>query len=465
MKLEKLVDGFKDELVNSVQEIIRIKSVEDKERPGMPFGEGVNEALEYALNLSRKLGFSTKNFSGYAGHAEFGEGEKTIGILVHLDVVPEGDGWTYPPYGAEIHDGRIYGRGAIDDKGPAIAALYGMKAVMESGLPIKNKIRIIFGTNEESGWKGIKYYLKKVKAPDIAFTPDADFPVINGEKGILEIDLKKTFTRKCDGDIVIKSINGGNRPNMVPDLCKAIIEIRNNREYIVSLINEFVHKTGYGISMKDKGNEIILVSRGVSAHGSTPEKGKNAISQLMELLGHISSEDCDIDRFIKFYNKKIGNEYNGESIGCGFRDEISDKLTFNVGVIQLDQKEVKLSIDIRYPIKFNKEAIIDGIKSEIYEDGFKLIEKDHLAPIYIPRDNFLVKKLMDVYIEITGEDNAEPIIIGGGTYARAMKNAVAFGPLIKGQEDLAHQKDEYISIEHLITITKIYAKALYELAK
>jgi succinyl-diaminopimelate desuccinylase len=465
MELEKLVDGFKDELVKSVQEIIRIKSVEDEERPGMPFGEGVNEALEYALNLSRKLGFSTKNFNGYAGHAEFGEGEKTIGILVHLDVVPEGDGWTYPPYGAEIHDGRIYGRGAIDDKGPAIAALYGMKAIMESGLPIKNKIRIIFGTNEESSWKGIKYYLKKVKAPDIAFTPDADFPVINGEKGILEIDLKKTFTRKYGGDIVIKSINGGNRPNMIPDLCKSIIEIKNNREHIVSLINEFVHKTGYEIGMRDKGNEIILISRGVSAHGSTPEKGKNAISQLVELLGYISSGNCDINRFVRFYNKKIGNQYNGESIGCGFRDEISGKLTFNVGVIQLDQKEVKLSIDIRYPIRFNKEDIINGIKSEIYEDGFELIEKDHLEPIYIPRDNFLVKKLMDVYIEITGEDNAEPIIIGGGTYARAMKNAVAFGPLMTGQEDLAHQKDEYISIEHLITITKIYAKALYELAK
>ncbi|EOD00915.1 dipeptidase PepV [Caldisalinibacter kiritimatiensis] len=466
MKLESLVESYKNEIVESVKKIVRIKSVEGQSRPGMPFGEGVNEALEYALKLSEKLGFKTKNFEGYAGHAEFGEGDKTIGILVHLDVVPEGDNWTYPPYGAEIHDGKIFGRGTIDDKGPAIAAMYAMKAVKESGLPINNKIRIIFGTNEESGWKGINYYLSKVDAPDLAFTPDADFPVIHGEKGIVDIVLKKKFNNKCNDDIIIKSIKGGNRPNMVPDLCRAVIEVSDDKkDNVLNTFEQFIKNTGYNIDLEDNGNTLIVVSKGKSAHGSTPEEGKNAISQLMKFLNEIVSGECEICEFIKFYNDKIGMEYNGESIGCGLEDDVSGKLTFNVGVIDLSEDKVEVAVNIRYPIKHDKETIYNGIKEVISEMGIKIEEKDHLAPIYLPENHFLVEKLMKVYREVTGDNESKPITIGGGTYARAMDNAVAFGALMPGQEELAHQKDEYISIEHLMDITKIYAKALYELVK
>lgn len=465
-KLERLVDSYKDDIIKSTQEIIKIKSVEDEAKPGKPFGEGVNEALECALNMGTKLGFVSKNYDGYAGQIDLGEGENVVGVLAHLDVVPEGSGWTYPPYAAEIHDDKIYGRGTIDDKGPAIAVLYAMKAIKESGFPIKSKIRLILGTNEESGWGGIKYYLQKEKAPNLAFTPDADFPVIHGEKGIGNIAFNMKIDKKSDEGIIIKSINGGNRPNMVPDFCDAVIIVEDNKkDYVVDKFNKYVAKTGYNITLEGKDGEFVVKSKGISAHGSTPQAGKNAISQLMGFLQEINTYDEGIWEFIDFYNKKIGFEVNGQSIGCEFSDDVSGKLTFNVGMIEGDQDNIKIIVNIRYPIKTKWEDVCEGISKELNGTNIKLERLSNQNPIYLPKDHPLVEKLMKVYREVTGDVESEPITIGGGTYARAMDNAVAFGALFPGEEELAHQKDEYISIDNLIKMTKIYARALYELAK
>jgi succinyl-diaminopimelate desuccinylase len=460
-----LIESYRKDIVKSTQEIIRIKSVEEDEKPGMPFGEGPFKALKYALELSEKMGFKTKNLDGYVGYAEFGKGDETIGILAHLDVVPEGDGWAYPPYSAEIHDGNIFGRGTQDDKGPAIASLYAMKALKEASVPLSKKIRIIFGTNEETGWGCMKYYFQKEKAPCMAFTPDADFPVIHGEKGIIVFDLVKKLQRKSCGDFEIKYINGGDRANMVPDYCEALIETKDSSS-IEEKLKNFVNRTGYDITMEKINGQIKIKSRGVSAHGSTPEKGKNAITFLMLFLGEVIDCNCDICNFIKTYNEMIALKHNGEGIGCGFEDDISGKLTFNPGVIKTTEDEIKLSVNIRYPIKIDSKTVYSGIRKALKGTGIELIEDDdEMKPIYIPKEHFLVQKLMKVYKEETGDVNSEPITIGGGTYARAMENAVAFGPLLPGQDDLAHQKNENISIEHLMKITKIYAKALYELAK
>lgn len=465
MDFIELIDSYKEDIVKSTQEIIRIKSVEDEEKPNMPFGEGVYLALDYALNLAKEMGFKTKNLDNYAGHAEIGEGEETVGILVHLDVVPEGDGWTYPPFGGEIHEGKIYGRGTIDDKGPAIACLYAMKALKESGVALNRKIRMIFGTDEESGWGCVKHYFEHEKAPDMAFIPDAEFPVIYGEKGIIVFDLVKKIKTSSEGKAILKSLKGGNAPNMVPDYCEAVIEVEDSTQ-IEEKFNSFVEYTKYPLHMEKDKNTITVSAQGISAHGSTPEKGKNAISYLMAFLGKIFDESSDVGQFIKVYNDRIAFKHNGESIGAGFEDDISGKLNFNPGIIKLEQDEIKLTINIRYPIKLTAKEVYDGIRDNLKDTDIELIEgKSDNRPLYVPKDNELVKKLMKVYREQTKDVDSEPITIGGGTYARALKNAVAFGPVFPGQEDVVHQKDEFISIDHLMRITKIYAHALYELAK
>lgn len=462
MNFEKRIDEMKDEIIKSTQKIIQIRSVKDEPKKGMPFGEGVNACLEYALALSEKLGFKTKNVDGYAGHAEFGEGDEVVGVLVHLDVVPEGDHWTYPPYKAEIHDDKIYGRGTIDDKGPAIATLYAMKAIKDLDIKLNKKIRIIFGTDEESGWGGINYYLEHEKAPNLAFTPDADFPAIHGEKGILIFDLVKTFKAdlKEEGVKIIK-IKGGNRPNMVPDYCEAHLSSASS---LKEKLDIYVKENKVKLEIDEKEDVSIIKSYGVSAHGSLPELGQNAISQLILFLNTLDLANTEMKDFITWYQDKIGMAYDGESIGCGFCDEESGKLIFNVGVIDLDQEKVNVSINIRYPITYTENQVYNGIQKELEGTGIYIDPKEHKKPIYLPKDHELIQKLMKVYQAFT-KDDKEPITIGGGTYARAMDNAVAFGPLFPGQPELAHQKDEYIAIEDLIKITKIYAQALYELAK
>lgn len=464
MKFINLIDSYKDDIIRSTQELVSIKSVEEEPKPGMPFGEGPAKALEYALNLAEKMGFKTKNLDNYAGHADLGDGEEIVGVLVHLDVVPEGDGWDYPPYKGEIHDGKIYGRGTNDDKGPAIASMYAMKALKESGVKLNKKIRIIFGTNEETGWGCMDYYFKHEKAPDMAFTPDADFPVIHGEKGIIVFDLVQDIDLKNQEGIIVKSIHGGNAPNMVPDYCEAVVQ--GDFKLIEESLENFLEKNNYPLSIEKGGENIKIIATGVSAHGSTPEKGENAISYLMSFLAELLHEDNEILSFVKMYNEKIAFKHFGEGIGCGFEDDVSGKLNFNPGLIQVDGNEIKLTINVRYPIKSSAEEVYRGIRESLANTSIKLIEDENeTKPLYVPKDNFLVEKLMKVYREQTGDMDSEPITIGGGTYARAMENAVAFGPLFPGREEVAHQKNEYISIEDLIKITKIYAHALYELAK
>lgn len=465
MDFLNLIDNYKEDIIRSTQESIRIKSVEEKGLPGMPFGEGPFRALEHALELSKEMGFETKNLDGYAGYAEFGKGEETVGVLSHLDVVPEGAGWTYPPYSAEIHDDKIFGRGTIDDKGPAIAVLYAMKALKEAGVPLSRKIRMIFGTNEETGWGCMDHYFKHENPPTMAFTPDADFPVIHGEKGIIVFDLvQRLDSNGCFG-IKLKDISGGNAPNMVPDYAEAILGV----EDIIAIEKKhksYIKETNYPVKLDIDGNTVKITAKGISAHGSTPEKGESAISYLMDFLGYVFGGECEVCDFINFYNERIGFRHYGENIGCGFEDDVSGKLNFNPGLIKLDGDKLVLTINVRYPIKSSSKEVYEGIRNNIKDTNIKLVEgKGDTKPLYVEKDNFLVEKLMKVYREQTSDMNSEPITIGGGTYARAMDNAVAFGPMFPGQPDVAHQKDEYISIDHLMKITKIYAQALYELAK
>jgi succinyl-diaminopimelate desuccinylase len=466
MGLTALIDGYKDEIVKSTQELIRIRSVEEESREGMPFGKGLNDALIYYLGLADRMGFDTKNVDGYAGHVEFGEGEEVIGVLVHLDVVPEGEGWTYPPYSGQIAGNRIYGRGAIDDKGPAISVLYGLKAIKEAGLKTSKRIRIIAGLDEESGWKCMEHYFKYEKKPSAGFSPDAEFPIINSEKGILIFKMRKAFKSNDGGKIAIQSIRGGTRPNVVPDRCDAVLTCSSPQlvEEIKEKLYSFIEDTGYKLELEEGKEGVVIKSYGISAHGSTPEKGQNAISQLLVFLSKLDLGDHEPEQFVELMAEKIGMEYYGESMGVGFEDDISGKLIFNLGEIKVDRNEGELVINIRYPIKYNKDQVIDRMEKTLEGTGVQITDVTDKAPLYVPEDNFMVQKLKEVYEDITGE-RAHLISIGGGTYARAIDNAVAFGPLFPGQPELAHQKDEYIDIDDLITITKIYAKAMYVLAK
>ncbi|MGG5461797.1 dipeptidase PepV [Clostridium sp. B9] len=463
MDLNNRIDEMKDELIQSVQEIIRIKSVESEAKEGMPFGEGVSKSLACALEIADRLGFKTVNLDGHVGYAEFGEGEDYVAALGHLDVVPEGDGWEFPAYGAEIHDGKIYGRGTTDDKGPIMASLYGLKAIKDLNLPLSKRVRIIFGTNEETGSKDIEYYLEHEKAPVAGFTPDADFPIINGEKGITIFDLVKEFESKQDGDIVVESIKGGVASNVVASLCETKLKAKDALN-VCKIIKENAEKNNIKAEVTSNEHEICLKVFGVSAHGSTPEKGVNAIMQSIKLLSMLNLQNGEMKEFIEFLNKNIGEDVYGEKFGIFLEDKASGKLSFNVGVIDLNENRCILTVNLRYPVTSSLEEMMTPFNKRIEGTSIRIENFEHQKPLYFSPEHSLIRVLQSVYKEVTGEE-AELMSIGGGTYAKEMPNIVAFGPIFPDEPDVIHKPNEYIKIDDLVLITKIYAKTLYELAK
>ncbi len=448
-ELDKIVLSLKDDLFKEASEIIKFKSVEGEKEDDAPFGKGVKNALNYALEIGKKYGLTAKNVDNYAGHVEYGSDGKLFGVLGHLDVVPEGEGWSVDPYGGIIKDGYLWGRGAIDDKGPTIAALFALIAVKKLGVEPKSRVRVIFGTNEETGWKGLKYYFKHEEMPEWGVTPDADFPIINCEKGIVNFEIS---SERNSSDVVL--IKGGDASNMVAAHAKAIIKTEDKA--LIKRLNGFVPKNGAKIEAHYENGKMTVETFGKSAHGSKPDEGVNAISALFDFLVHADLAD----EGVKLLNEKIGYETDGKSLGIAGMDEASGKLTLNLGTVEADERNIKVVVNIRYPIFFNVDMIESQIKMAL--KNMQVTRQHNQAPLYVSPDSDLIKLLSQVYEDVTHQ-KAYLISIGGGTYARALPNAVAFGPLFPGRESLEHQPNERISLDDLLMVSRIYAQLLYRI--
>lgn len=390
-----------------------------------PFGKKSGEALEKTLEICKSLGMRTVNRDGMVGWAEIGEGEEMVGILGHLDVVPAGEGWKYPPYEMTEEGDRIYGRGVTDDKGPVMASIFAMADLLEEKVPLKRRVRIIFGQSEESGeWTDMNWYKENEELPVFGFTPDADFPAIYGEKGILCFELKIPVEK-----LEIEAIEGGDASNVVPSWCRAQVK---------------------GVSYETTGK---------AAHASTPEEGKNAISEMMKQLAEV----CPGDPLVGFYNKYIGSSLHGEQMGCALKDDKSGLLTMNAGTVRVKDGFLVMEIDVRNPVTHKTEEVLQPVKAAAEEFGFSVKLTEDSAPVYMDKEGKVIQKLLEVYRNAV-DDMSEPAVIGGGTYARAMENIVAFGPMIPGRELTEHMPNEYILKEDLFLIRRIYREAILQLA-
>lgn len=455
--LDDKILSLKNQIIKSVQESIHIKSVQSPEKEGMPFGQGVYDVLQYALNLSESLGFRTRNMNNMIGYAEYGNGPQMIAVLGHLDVVPEGDGWIYPPFGGEIHDGKIYGRGALDDKGATIGALYALKAIKELNIPLSKRVRIIFGTNEETGSKCAKYYTEHEEIPAAGFTPDAQYPIINGEKGIVNYALKKNL-KNGDSNVVLKSIKGGTALNVVPSYAEAVLDTDDANKKI---IKELAAKYSNIEITEDK--YITVKAHGKPAHGSTPQLGINAISILFDFLSHLDFSE-DLQDFISYLNQYFLSDIYGEKLGIDLKDDISGKLTLNFGLISGDSNQIQFKLNIRYPVTKKFEDFKTILDEKFYKANIEISSITHKKSLYVDPDTEFIKKLQKVYKDKTGKEG-RLLSIGAGTYAKSLKNIVAFGPIFEGEPDLDHLTNEYISINNLMKNVQIMAAAIYELAK
>ncbi len=465
--IKKFIEENQKEIIENLQKLIQIPSVySESKNPLMPFGENANKALEYMLNLGNKLGFRTKNVDGYCGYIEFGEGEEMLGIIGHLDVVPSGENWTYPPFSATIFDNKIYGRGAIDDKGPVIASLYAMKYVLDN-CKVNKRVRLILGLNEENDWKCINYYKAHEESPTIGFSPDADFPCIYAEKAILTPYFSMDYSN-LDDSIIIQEIDCNNNAiNVVPKICSVILKINSsiNIDNFITSIKKILANYDFDIDIYQLNNEEVkLTSHGVGAHAAHPDLGINAISPLIVVLDKIFKTYHISIQLFDFFTKYINTEYNGKSLGMNFNDE-SGSLTLNVGNFTLKDNVLSIGLNLRIPIHTSIEKIENIFLN--YMPNFSKITYKKVgsnSALYIPKDNYLVKILCDIYNE---EANSclKPIAIGGATYARAFDNCISFGANLPGQKDMCHQTDEFISIDNLLFACRVYAKAICELGK
>ena len=467
-QVEQKIEAYRTEMTDALSGLVSIPSIAVRTTGPNPFGDAVQQAWEYMQAKAGEAGFTCFDADHFGGHIDFrGQGDGIFGIIGHLDVVPEGDFWDFEPFGGEVIDGYICGRGTMDDKGPVIASFYAMKALRDCGFVPEKTIRMILGFDEETNWEGMRHYLAFVdERPDCGFTPDADFPVIHGEKGILVFDLARKFSRSQDKGLQLRSVSGGTAPNAVPDSARAVIYDENGGGYdeIKAMIAALREETGHKIYCKGIGKSLEIRTQGTAAHGSKPEQGLNAISILMDALSMLRFANDDVTDFLRFYRDHIGFDMHGERMGCAFSDEASGPLVWNTGMIELDKGSVRLTINIRYPVTLDDAQVYEGIARTTAPYDLGIIKGKHQEPIYIPADDPLVTTLMDIYRRHTGDTESQPLVIGGGTYARAMDNIVAFGARFPGKPELEHQKNEKLSIDSLVLMAKIYAEAIFRMA-
>ncbi|MFZ5975029.1 MAG: dipeptidase PepV [Bacillota bacterium] len=461
-RINDYIDAKANEMTDALAGLVRIPSVKGEAAPGMPYGEGVGRALQYALSLGKKLGFEPVNLEGHMGLVDYGEGDETLGIMMHLDVVPAGAGWNHDPFSAHIENGRMYGRGTTDNKGAVISALYALAAVKERGLPLKRRVRIMLGCDEESGWGDMAYYKQHQPLPDLAFSPDCEYPVINAEKGVLHLDITKKFSSAAgeEGGLRVLSFSGGSRVNMVPDRAEAVISPGNDGTFSAESL-----QTRLGPDMEctlQQDGNVHVLCHGLSAHGSTPELGKNAVCMLAAALYDLGLQPGGPANVIAFLARKMLGELGGQSIGLALRDEVSGALTINIGVLEMDEKGMSMQWDIRFPITYTHEDILERIAAAMQLPGFMVNVRHSLPPHFVSEDSELVQKLLMVYARQTGA-KAYCRSIGGATYARAMENAVSFGPNMESGEHLAHQANEYVPLEMLAFNARMIADAIVTL--
>lgn len=448
------VNKRKEAMIADIIKLCQIPSVYDEATvdENQPFGKPCRDALDAMLEIGKRDGYVCEDVDGYAGHIDIGNQEDTFGILGHLDVVPcNSVGWNSDPYNPIIKEGKMYGRGVADDKGPLIAGYYAAKIVHELGLPVKMKTRVIFGCNEESGSSCVQHYFTKKPYPKMGFTPDADFPVVFGEKAMCGFKI----TGFVEKDNII-GIYAGTRSNIVPETCEAYVT-GNYKQYKDSF-TKYLQENHLQGSIEEEGNHTKLILTGKSAHASTPEEGVNAATYMCHYLVTVSK-----NQLVHFIDECFYDDHYGDKLNVHFTG-VMGSITVNLGILNYKDGNASLTVDMRLPHEPTEEELVKRVEEKIQKYG--LTQTHHyVEALYVDPESELVSKLHNSYVEFTGDHEHGPQTMGGGTYAKSMPNCVAFGIAFPGTNNKIHQNNEEIAIDDLLKATAIYAKALYDLIK
>lgn len=448
----------RDKIIEKWIELAKIPSITSDKAEKAPFGVDCARALNYAASLFSDEGIESRVYDegGYA-LANFGEGEKTIGLFSHSDVVPVGDGWLFTePFNPVIKDGSLIGRGVEDNKSGIIASLCLMKFLKDEGIKTNSRIEAFIGSDEECGMKDMLAYLREQKIPDISFVPDADFPCSTGEKGICHFWAQSTSKLKQ-----IKSISAGEAFNIVLDKIEATLEYDDKLYKELSVKLECCDK----ISMTADGNSIVILSKGVSKHASIPEGSENAALSLFSLLCECVSL-CEGDRDILKGAVEALSCYYGNGLDIYHEDINFGKTTCTNGMVKIEDEKLMLSFDVRYGDTMDAVELERRSESALERLGFVITYKDNSPGFSIDKDSEIPEVLEKIYADITGEYK-KSVLMSGGTYARKLKNAFSLGTsvILPDRKDKVlempeghggpHQRDERIDIEGFFAAVRI----------
>lgn len=439
---------YKEEAIKLLEEILKYNTVLDEYRPdsGIPFGEGNKDCLNFFLDRALKDGFKVCNVDNYAGHIEYGTGDEILGVLGHLDVVPTPGVWMFDPFTPTIVDGKMYARGALDDKGPVIASYIALKMLKDLGIKTNKRIRLIVGCDEESGSRCLEHYFKKEEMPSLGFSPDAEYPLIYGEKAFQCFKV----LGKIDSNI-IDTWESGERINIVPDYTEVTLKKDYSKEFL-----KFLSDNGYNGEFKD--NKYITY--GKNSHGSMPQNGFNSNTVMALFINSV--EPCN---FTSFYDKYFSFDYDGTKLGINIIKDDMGSLSLNPGVIKIKDGRIFMHVDCRVPSNDHFKTIDSCLLNATKEFGLDYSLDEPTYMHYVSPNSTLVRTLYDAYKSITNDEVNKPFTIGGGTYAKFIPNCVAFGPVFPGEEECIHCPNEYIILDSFIKNIAIYAKSIYELVK
>ncbi|MCR5370686.1 MAG: Sapep family Mn(2+)-dependent dipeptidase [Clostridium sp.] len=461
-KIDEYLRKHKDEMVSDIIELCRINSERMPYSNRMPFGRGTAQALRMASDMGERYGFSVRNYDNFVGTIDLNDKEPQLDILAHLDVVPAGEGWTVTkPFNPVVKDGRIYGRGTADDKGPAVAALYAMRAIKDLGIPVSKNCRLILGTDEESGSTDILHYYHEEPEAPMTFSPDAHFPVTNVEKGRLAGEISGTFRESEELPRII-SVDAGIRYNVVPDRAECVIEGFNDDD-VRAAGEKITAETGVRFTVGGRNDELRVEAFGETAHASTPAEGKNALTALMRLLSILPFADAENVRALKHLEKLFPwDDTEGRSAGVAMEDEISGAMTVAFSLFHMTGTELNAGFDARIPAVGNEENVLKVLKKKIGKHRLELLNTSMTPPHVVDGDSDFIRTLNRNYEEVTGLPGGCKST-GGGTYVHNLKNGVAFGTGFPGMDYRMHGADEFAVIDELVKAAQIFARCIAEL--
>ena len=453
----KEAEKYKEQMIRDLEGLIAIPSLRNdaQAKEGAPFGEGPRQALDYMLTLAEKNGFDSEDVDGYAGVIRYGEGDESVGVLGHLDIVPLGEGWTKEPLALTQENGYLFGRGVLDDKGPAMAGFYALKMLKDNHMKLNKRVLLILGCDEESGWGDIDFYKENYPDPEYVISPDASFPIINREKGVLHLRVTMPL-EGAPGSIVWADC--GTRTNIVPNKAECTVKCS------MAAAQKAAARTNGTFELEEtEWKGVRILSKRKAAHGSHPAEGKNALVAMIKLLKRMDLVQGGIERFLFLLDKLVGERIDGRDLGIKCSDDLSGELTVNLATLKVSRDSISATMDIRFPISKTVDQIYEKVRQTLEKYGLRSEKAHCLEPHYVDEENSFIKALKEAYEECF-QQKAECLCCAGATYARAFQNSVAFGPVPKERPSVEHGPNEYIMVDDLVKLAEALATAIVKLA-